>query len=228
MFSIEKLCKAIANKIALELNLDNDKREVIAYGAFAILHMLLSIILVIIFGALFNVLVEALIISLTISILRKYSGGVHASTPGICAAIGTIVCIGLALGAVIVSSMASLNLLLILGCIVFIWSYHIIYKFAPVDSLAKPIKKTEKRKRMKKGSIFILSFYLIIEIINIVVYVVTGNKNFIVYLICIYLGVIWQVFTLTASGSYVVGKIDSFLNHIQSFIGRRIQNERIN
>ena len=219
---MEKLCEDIADKIALELDLDNDNREVIAYGTFAILHMILSIILIIIFGILFNVLIEAVIISFTIAILRKYSGGVHASTPGICATIGTIVCVGLATVAVLISSLVSLKLLLILGCIIFLGGYYIIYKLAPVDSLAKPIKKVEKRKRMKKGSILILTFYLIIEIVNSVVYIVTGNKSFVVYLLCLYLGVIWQVLTLTNLGSLAVGKIDSFFYHIKVLIGRRI------
>jgi len=222
MISMKNICKVIADKIASELNLDNDNREIIAYGAFAILQMLLCIILVIIFGKIFGVLVEALIISFAISILRKYSGGVHASTPGICAAIGTIICVGLALAAVLISSLASVRSLLILGGVIFIVAYYIIYKLAPVDSPAKPIKKAEKRKRMKKGSILIINLYLIIEIINVAVYIFAGNKSFIVYSVCIYLAMVWQVITLTDLGRLVVGKIDSFFYHIKTFTERRI------
>lgn len=211
---MERLCKDIANKIAIELNLDNDNEEVIAYGTFAILHITLCIILVIVFGALFHVLLEALIISFTVSILRKYSGGVHASTPGICAAIGTFACVGLAEVALIISRFFSFWSLLILGIIIFITAYYIIYKLAPVDSPSKPIKKAEKRKRMKKACNMLLSFYLIIEIINIVVYFISGNRSFVVYSVCIYLGVIWQVSTLTNSGDLVLRKIDSFFYHI--------------
>ena len=78
---MEKLSNNIANKVALELSLDDDNREVIAYGTFALIQMLFSIILVFLFGLLFHVAFEALIISFTGSILRKYSGGVHASSP---------------------------------------------------------------------------------------------------------------------------------------------------
>ena len=91
---MEKLSNNIANKVASELTLDENNREVIAYGTFALIQMLLSITLVFLFGLLFHVAFEALIISFTGSILRKYSGGVHASSPGICTFIGTIVCVG--------------------------------------------------------------------------------------------------------------------------------------
>ena len=60
--------------------------------------------------------------------------------------------------------MVNLKLIIILGVVIFIWSYYIIYKLAPVDSASKPIVKEEKRKRMKKGSIILLSVYLIITV----------------------------------------------------------------
>jgi len=222
MFDMEKLSKGVASKIAVELNLDNDNKEVIAYGAFAILHMLLCIMLAIVFGALFGVLVETLIISFIVSILRKYSGGVHASTPGICAAIGTIVSVGLGKVALIISYFLSLKFLLVLGIITFIVAYYIVYKLAPVDSPAKPIKKIEKIKRMKKGSMIILSFYLLFVVLNIILFITSRNRSFVICSLCIYVGVLWQVLTLTYSGSVLFTYLDSFFNHIQTYIGRGI------
>ena len=62
---MQKLSNSIANKVALELSLDKDNREVIAYGTFALMQMFFSIILVFLFGLLFHVAFEALIISFT-------------------------------------------------------------------------------------------------------------------------------------------------------------------
>src|SRR5471030_1140003 len=95
MMKIEGVCKRISNNIAQELNLDDDKRDVINYGIFAFIQMGICIALVIIFGLIFNVVTEALIISFTISILRKSYGGVHASSSGKCAIIGTITSVGM-------------------------------------------------------------------------------------------------------------------------------------
>ncbi|MGV8984057.1 accessory gene regulator ArgB-like protein [Clostridium sp.] len=212
---MEKLSNNIANKVALELALDNDNREVIAYGTFAVMQMFLSIIFVFIFGLLFHVALEALIISFTAAILRKYSGGVHASSPGNCTSIGTIVCVGQAiLISLLLSPVVNLKLIIILGVVIFFWSYYIIYKLAPVDSASKPIVKMEKRNRMKKGSIILLSVYLIIILVFIQLYLSSGESKLLIYALCLYSGILWQVFTLTTQGHLLVGKVDTILNHI--------------
>ena len=68
---IEEVCRNISDYIAIELNLDEEKKSVINYGIFAFIHMIICIVLVAFFGAIFNVFLEALIISFTTSILRK-------------------------------------------------------------------------------------------------------------------------------------------------------------
>ena len=211
---MEKLSNDIATKVASELSLDEDNRAVIAYGTFALIQMLLSITLVFLFGLLFHVAFEALIISFTGSILRKYSGGAHASSPGICTFIGTIVCVGQAvLISLLMNSVINLKLIVILGVVIFIWSYYIIYKLAPVDSASKPIVKEEKRKRMKKGSIILLSGYLIITVFLILFYISSVEKKLLFYALCLYAGILWQAFTLTGPGHLLIGNIDAFLNH---------------
>ena len=211
---MEKISNDIANKVASELSLDEDNRQVIAYGTFALMQMFLSVILVFLFGLLFHVAFEALIISFTASILRKYSGGFHASSPGICNFIGITTCVGQAvLISLLISPVVNLKVILILGVVIFIWSYYIIYKLAPVDSASKPIVKEEKRKRMKKGSIILLSVYLITAVFLIMLYISSGKIKFLFYALCLYSGILWQAFTLTAKGHLLIGKVDTFLNH---------------
>jgi accessory gene regulator B len=223
MFSIEKLTNNIAENISSELKLDNDRKEIIAYGAFALLHMVLSIVLVIIFGWMFGVSIEALIVSFSGSILRKYSGGVHSNSPGICAATGTILAVGQALLiSYMIAPLANLNLIILLGLLTFAWAYYVIYKLAPVDSAAKPIKTLKKRERMKKGSMLILDAYLVIVILNIVLYSLIKEETFLVFSLCIYGGTVWQAFTLTRGGHLAFSKIDAFINQISTFIRRII------
>lgn len=215
---MEKLCNKIAEKIAFELNFDRNKKEVIAYGMFALLQMILSVGLVAFVGALFNVLIEALIISFTVSILRKYSGGAHASSSISCILLGTLICIGQAIAVKFLGNQqVTLNFMILSGAIVFIWSYFIVYKFAPVDSPAKPIKNEDKRKRMKKGSIIILSVYVVIVIISLVMYYFIRNSMVINYCLSIYIGVLWQVLTITTYGNTFVTKLELLFNHILKF-----------
>lgn len=148
MFNVGNLSDKLAEKIAKEIDCDNEKRDVIAYGIFGMLQIFISILLVIIFGALFNVMIEVLIISLSIGILRKYSGGIHASTPNSCMVIGTAICI---IGALVVSRVQiTFDLTLIFGIVIFIISYYLIHKLAPVYSVNKPIKNIKRRKELKR------------------------------------------------------------------------------
>ena len=205
MFKIEKVCEKISGYIAQELNLDDDKKSVINYGIFAFIQMGICIALVIIFGLIFNVTAEALIISFTISMLRKSSGGVHASSPERCAVIGTVPSVSMALISKYIN--VSFSFVILVGSIIFIWSYYIVYKLAPVDSIAKPIKSIKKRKKLKKTSIMILNVYLVVVVINILCYLVMKNFSFLTYSLCIYMGLLWQIFSLTKSGYLILGKL---------------------
>ncbi|MDD3242083.1 MAG: accessory gene regulator B family protein [Bacilli bacterium] len=206
MIKIEEICEKISNNIAQELNLDDDKRSVMNYGIFAFIQIVICIGLVIVFGLIFNVVIEAVIVSFTISILRKSSGGVHASSPGRCATIGTITSVGMGLISKYIN--VSLGLVIFVGGVIFIWSYYIIYKLAPVDSIAKPIKSIGKRIRLKKNSIVILSVYLIIVINEFLYFYFTKDSSALVYSLCIYMGILWQAFSLTKYGHLLIEKLD--------------------
>lgn len=216
MNQISKISNAIANKISSDLDLSNDKREVIAYGAFVFLQTALTLIIVVVLGGIFNVLVEALLLSLTTSILRKYSGGVHTSSPEICTFLGTVVCMFQAIFIVyVLVPNISFMWVIIVGLISFIWAYYYIYKLAPVDSPSKPIYKEEKRRRLKRASIIVLSFYMIVSIFNMIIYYIYGINNMIGYTLCIYASIWWQVFTLTQSGHAIVGKFDKTFKYVK-------------
>lgn len=205
MFKIENICEKFSCYIAQELNLDDDKKSVINYGMFAFIQMIICILLVITMGIIFNVTIEALIISFTISILRKSSGGVHAHSPERCAVIGTIISVGM--GLICKYANISFSFVMLIGSVIFIWSYYIVYKLAPVDSIAKPIKNIEKRKRLKKSCFHILSVYLIVVVINMFCYLLTKKLSLLTYSLCIYTGLLWQIFSLTKCGHLVIGKL---------------------
>ncbi len=216
MHLIEKLSNNFAKKISTELNYDNEKQEVIAYGTHALLQMLFSILLVVIFGLIFGVLVEALIVSFSTSILRKYSGGVHATSPAICLIIGTVACIGFGL----LSRVALLNQLyfaVAFLAVVYILGFVVFSRLAPVESPNKPISDRRKVK-MKKGSLILLGIYCLIAAGLITGYVLSGNTDFLAYAFCLNIGALWQVFTLTKAGEVILGGIDRALNKFLKFI----------
>ena len=204
MLGVEKLCKRLSSFISKELDLEKDKEAVVNYGIFSLIQIFMSIGLVIVFGLIFGVLIEALIASFTGSLLRKSSGGVHADSPGKCTAIGTVMCVGI--GLISKKIDISISLMILIEICIFIWSYIIIFKYAPIDSLAKPIKKEDKRMKLKKASIVILTIYLIIITLNTILFHLSGEEKYIVYSLCMCFSIIWQVFSLTKSAHYLFGK----------------------
>ena len=207
MYNIEQFCKNISNNIGDELDFNEEKKAVINYGLFAVVQIMISVILVLFFGVIFKVVEESMIILLVISILRQSSGGVHASSPSTCTLIGTILSVGMAW--VINYINFNFTFIILVSIVIFIWAYYILYKLAPVDSPAKPIRTEAKRKRLKKSSILILSVYMLIVMGNSIGYYFTKNNNLLAYTGCIHVGVLWQVFSLTKTGHLVLGKLDA-------------------
>ena len=204
---IENISKMISSKIASSLKMDKDQEEIIAYGAFNLIQILWCIILVMVFSSVFGVFEEALIITFTISLLRKYSGGTHASSPNRCAVIGTLVSVGVALVVQQVFSGFNSLTVIILGIISLMFSYYTVYNLAPVDSPAKPIKKCEKKQRLKKCSINVLNIFLGLIMILAFFYI-KYRRNILLNIIeCIYLAVLWQSFTLTTLSHTLFNKV---------------------
>lgn len=84
MSLIEKIAANIGKETRCILDFNDDTEEVIIYGAINLIQTLVSFLLTIVTGFIFGVIYEALIFTITVSILKKYSGGAHASSPGRC------------------------------------------------------------------------------------------------------------------------------------------------
>lgn len=208
---MEKISNGIASYLASELNYDDNKKAVMAYGIFALVQTIISIGLVAVIGAIFRVPVEALIISFSVSILRKYSGGAHASSAERCVALGTIICIILAL--IIRNFFVNIFNYVDLAIIIIAISvaYGKIYQLVPVDNPKKPIKTQKKKDRMRKMSFIIMTVYSLFIILFILLYINYKNKFYINISMSLILGTLWQIFTLTSLGHKFVDKIDFLL-----------------
>lgn len=227
MFFIESVSNNLASKISSYLKLNKDEEEIIAYGAFNLIQTVWCVLLVLLFGAICNVTEKAIIISVVISILRKYSGGAHSGSPNRCAIIGAIVSVGLALFIRYLNDFINFQVAIFIGSISFMLSYYAIYKYAPVDSPAKPIVKDIVKKKMKKKSFFVLNLLVSIIMVLFISYLIFEVRFLLSIVICIYAGVLWQVLTLTPKGYSVLLKIDIFLKCLTEKFGGE-SNEKQN
>lgn len=215
MYSIEKISKKIAGQIALKLEMDQDHEAVLAYGAFAILETVWAILLVSAFGVLLDVWAEALIISFTTAMLRKYSGGAHATSPNRCALIGTLAACGLAVMINRINAYVDDGVLLVLGSIGFMLVYYVMVRYAPIDTPQKPIKREETRKRLKRKSMYTIHLFLGFTFLLIGGYLKTGNENLLNYAIAVGVGLVWQGMTLTPMGRFIIHQLDMILQKMK-------------
>lgn len=207
---IQNISNSIGFRIASILNLDDDGREIVIYGALNLLQSVWCIFCVIVFGQIFNVLNQTILVCISIAILRKYSGGAHAPSSNSCALVGAVVSVGISLIIkyllVDISAAALVCIEILSFCIAYYW----IYKLAPVDSEAKRITNLNTRKRFKRYSILILKIAVLIIIALNAIYL-KYNK---IYLFtagqCISLGILWQAFTLTFTAHKLFNIIDIF------------------
>lgn len=220
MTNIEDLAVKIGKRSKDVLHIDEDKEQVVTYGAIMVLHSLISIFMVTVFGILFGVFYEALLFSVVVSRVRKYSGGVHSSSPSRCILVGTTSSIVSAL--VINKFFCKLNIVivLILSIICLVVSFSIIFRKAPVDSIKKPITNIEIKKKFKKDSIIVILAFSVLVLILFVLYINYSKGYYIKAIECISFAIIWQSITLTELGIRAHNKVDCFLKYIMEGGGK--------
>ncbi|MBE6086825.1 MAG: accessory regulator AgrB [Clostridium beijerinckii] len=218
----EKIATKIGNNAKLFLNVNEEQEQIIVYGAINLFQMLFAILWVIIAGLLFGVFYEALIFSISASILRKYSGGVHASSPSRCVIIGTF---SAALAGILINNIFytinSITVAVISGAII-IFAFITVFRNAPVDSIKKPIKNIETRKQFKRKSIFVIFIFSFMIIILFMLNEKFSELYYIKLIESIGVGVLWQTITLTKNGINFLNKVDSALKYIIEGMGTSV------
>ncbi|ADL12131.1 accessory gene regulator ArgB-like protein [Acetohalobium arabaticum] len=201
--SDKKGIELLSEKLVLGLfkDLSMEEKEVLSYGATILLSTLGTYLLLIFVSSLFNVTVLALTAVATSSLLRIFSGGVHASRFRNCALSGTIVFTTLGL---IVSNFGSqIKNINILVCLLLITGSLIIYLYAPAEIKEKPITSQEKRARFKIYSFIVLSSLLLIY------YIINLRTDYNYFVLAGLLGISWQLFTLTPIAYKLLGRNDN-------------------
>ena len=220
---MERTARRLAHNVSASLGYDDEKERVVAYGLIAIIQVAVTVALVILFGLLFHVVAEALVICFSVSILRRYSGGAHAGSIEECTATSVIYCICFAL----VSRRLLLPVLggpalLAADVIVYALAFWACVRLAPVDSKNKPIRTAEKRRRMKRDSVLVLSVYLVLSAL----FLLFGfrYRSFFSVGTSLLFGVAWQSFTLTRGGAGLLNKIDFIINKV-FLSGKEVDHE---
>jgi len=210
----EKIAVKLGENAKLFLNVDEDGEEIIIYGAINLIQIIFAVLWVIIAGLFFGVIYEALIFSTTVSVLRKYSGGGHASSSSRCIIIGTILAVVAGIFIDKILYKFNMSTVILISIVFMAIAFIIVVKNAPVDSIKKPITNSELKKQFKRRSISVIAIF------SLIIIILCGFSKTYPELCCIKLiesinlGVLWQVSTLTKNGIRVLNKVDFVLKYI--------------
>lgn len=224
MREIESLAGKIADFLRMKLQLDEEKRDVIRYGLIGLLQVITLFLLITLIGVITGTLYESYIVFFTVGYLRKSTGGAHSSTMWGC---NTVSVLSISLLAVSSRYLLGMPIEPILNygssVLLFITGLLIFIKYVPIDSPNKPIASPEKIKRLRRESFMKLLLFFLLTLIAIN----RANIEVRFYSISmsIRLAIVWQIITLTKTGSALLLKVDRSVNALLDLVFQR-ENRR--
>lgn len=203
----------MAEQIAEQLDYDEERREVVAYGLTAILQMLTILILISVIGLLLHIWYESMCIYLSVGMIRKSTGGAHSKSMRCCILISvfSISCMAI-ISRYVLGFEVSVTLNFAALCVVFIIGVLIFYLRVPVDTPNKPIVRAEKVKRLRKQSFILLAVFFCLGFVLILF--AHSFTRFYSVAASLRLAMLWQVLTLTKTGIKGLGRLDTRMNEI--------------
>ena len=208
---MEEFTYKLAKKISTTLQHNKDQEAVLAYGLIAMVQVVSILFTILCIGLIGGFAIEAVIIFLGVGYLRKSTGGAHSETMRGCYFISCISIILLALcSKLFIFPSLSTVIYLCLCLMCHIVCLIIIYQKAPVDSEKKPITSIDKRIRLRNQSLLIVFVYILITVCCVLLSSKLYKLRSIAASICLL--TMWQTFTLTSVGSYLLHKLDNMLN----------------
>ena len=209
---IDKIAIDLSTKLGDKLQKSIEEKAVLRYGLFIPIHTLIAIILTILTGILTGMTLEIIIISITGAWFKRYTGGVHATTPERCLAIGLILSLILSMLCRYLVDSVNLNYIMLVGVFIIINFYYVINKKCPIPSKNKPLKKESTRKKIRKKAVILINIYIVLVISLYIMYILTNLNVIKTIIVSCILGIVLQITALTEKGSSFISLLDRSFN----------------
>lgn len=150
----ERIEKYSSNLIS-QISTSKEDREVLEYGLHQSLIILLNLLSVLICGFFWKLLLFGLLLFLTLFFLRPYAGGFHADTE--------IRCYMVSIGIInlVMAGVKFINMSNSVMIILYMGSFLVIWKNAPVVNSINPLENIEILKYSQKAKRIIIGYSLI-------------------------------------------------------------------
>lgn len=209
---IEKISLNLSENLGDKLNKNKEEKAILNYGLFVVIHTLMGIILTALIGIVTGMIIEIIMISITSSWFKRYTGGVHATTPERCLFVSSILSLTLSLFCKYIIFNININYIFTIGLFSIMIFYYIINEKCPVPSKNKPLKRENTRRKLRKKAFALLNGYSILLITLHIIYSFTSIDIIKTIIISCILGIILQMIVLTEKGGNFIIMLDSSLN----------------
>ena len=206
---IEKISLNLSTRLGDRLDKDEEEKLVLNYGLFMIIHTFIALVITLLVGLMTGMLIEITLISVTSSIFKRYTGGVHSSTPEICLIISVILSLILSILCRLIVVNINMNNIILIGVIVISFAYYMIYYKCPIPSKNKPLNNKKIRKKLKKKAFNLLHIYIILLIILYIIYYILKLSIVKSIMVSFMLGIFLQMAVLTNIGTRFINLLDT-------------------
>ena len=215
MLGVEQISLNLAKRLGNKLDKNEEEIAVLNYGLFFLIHTSIAILVTLLVGVILGIFTEIMVISISAALLKRYSGGVHSSSPNRCIISGLI----LSVIASFISKYIAINLnyinMVLLEFVILVWSAVIFYKKCPVPSKNKPLKKESTRIKLRKKAFQMMFLYTIIIIVLCVAYSFKQIYWMKLVSFSIIMGIIIQTIAITKSGDLLVNFFEKIFDFIK-------------
>ncbi len=190
---ISSIASKVVKKLIDSAVISDTEQELYLYGFFVLISQILYFTLTIIFGIILDIVLESVVFYIAFQFIRRYAGGIHASSELKCA-VATTTSIFLCLFCVKLCETSNIQVFVLMLTAL---SSAFIFVFCPLDTPEKPLTEKEY-KYFRKISRIVLMVLLVVIIVCVII------KSNVAYSVCF--GIILESFLLIA------GRLKRFYN----------------
>lgn len=148
---MEGLADQIGRRLGEQVGADQDRQEVLAYGALMVLQNGATLLMLLLLSFLTGSVREALVAAAASSFLRVVAGGAHLSTPWRCASFTALI-FWVAGWLTSQASPFMLGFGLWIAIPVTLVNLQVLYRMAPVEAESRPLEP-EHKARLRRSSL---------------------------------------------------------------------------
>lgn len=161
---IGRITSGVVKKLTDSTTISDTEKELYLYGFFILISQILYFIITIIVGILLDIVSLSIVFYISFQFIRRYAGGIHASSELKCEIISTT---SIFISLLCVKSNVMFNIQ-IPTLILTLCASIVIFILCPLDTPEKPLTKEELRY-FRKISLIVLAIMVSIIIISIVI-----------------------------------------------------------